>query len=108
DLAMHLLPRLAGYLIAVVGGFAAIILLSPLAAALALLIVPPVSVAGWWLMRRSRAVYPEYRRRVAVMTGHAIESVEATTTLQAYRAERQHQERLQGSNKLVVDGFLAG
>lgn len=106
--ATHLLLNVTWNLTGIAGGFVGILVLSPLAAALTLLAVPPALVAGLWLSRQSMRIYPEYRRRVAVMAGHAIESVEGAATLRAYRAEELHRERLRRSNHAVVEGYLAG
>ena len=90
-----------------VGGFAAVAVLSPLCALLTLAIVPPIVLAARWLRRRAATVYPEYRRQVAAMTGDVIETAEAAVTLQAYGAEPARLERLQEANGRVVDSLLA-
>lgn len=108
DATVYLVPTIITFAVAVVGGFAAIVVLSPVCALATLLVLPPVALAGRWLRRRSDAVYPEYRRRVADMTGHAVETVSEAPALQSFNAERFQLERFRASNRSVVDAYLAG
>jgi ABC-type multidrug transport system fused ATPase/permease subunit len=108
DATTDFLPQLTAQAVAVAGGFAAIAILSPGSALIALAAVPPVAIAGRWLARRSAVVYPEHRRRLAVVTGHAVETVEGAVTLQAYRAEEPYRRRLRAADEQVIDAVLAG
>jgi ATP-binding cassette, subfamily B, bacterial len=107
DAASELLPSVTAMSVAVAGGFVAIAVLSPLCALIALLAVPPVALAARWLKRRSDVVYPEYRRRSAVMSGALIETADAAVTLQAYSAERARAGDLRETGATVVESQLA-
>ncbi|MGE3618844.1 MAG: ABC transporter ATP-binding protein [Acidimicrobiia bacterium] len=84
--AEGLAPNLLEHLIAIVGGFAAVALLSLPLALVALVFVPPATLAGWWLLRRGREVYPAMFRANAAAVGAVVELTEGSTTIASFGA----------------------
>lgn len=103
----RLLPEAAGLTIAVVAGVVGVGVLSPVLAALTLVAVPPALVAGAWLRRRSGALYPVLMERHADALGIAVETIEGSETVAAFRAGPTRDRLLVGAHAAFVGASVA-
>lgn len=98
-----LLPESVSHVVAIIGGFVALVVLSPWLALAAGVFVPPALVAGRWLRARSRVVYPELFRRNATAVGVLVELTEGAPTITAHRAGSRRAEALATANERLVE-----
>lgn len=99
----HLIPDMTSRAIAIVAGLVGVAVLSPVLALLALAAVPPAIVAGAWLRRRSRVVYPEMLRRHADAVGVVVETIEGSATIASHRAGARQRARTAATDARWID-----